>query len=183
MGVDRDQLQGYYHCRTKSRKFYKYISTWCSHHQRFHSDEEPHKQRLQDDHQGLSAWVGIRIDRCSHHRRWCTSSSIRSLPLWHFPVKVDDSCPLKIVLTAERLSTVTWTPADFVECSAWLCHLGDPNECFCSGIHTYIICRCMHVFKLMLQWVHKSTLYSMYCECIIVKYTCMNTVCSYTCKY
>ena len=57
-GVDRgDQLRGYYSCRTKSRKFYKYIFTFLldvAIHKRFHLDEAPHQLQQVRQHQVLS---------------------------------------------------------------------------------------------------------------------------------
>ena len=101
--VDRgDQLRGYYCCRTKSRKFYKYIFyflldvaiTNAFILMKKHTNKGS-KMTIKDFRLELaSELIG---DYCSRRRRGRTSSSsIRSLPLRHFPVKVnDDSCPTK----------------------------------------------------------------------------------------
>ena len=63
-GVDRgDQLRGYYHCRTKNRKFYEYIlyPTRCCHYQCLHPDEESHLKRVPQVHQRFAAPAGITV--------------------------------------------------------------------------------------------------------------------------
>ena len=101
-GVDRgDQLRGYYSCRTKSRKFYKYIFyflldvaiTNAFILMKNHTSKGS-KMTIKDFRLELaSQLIG---DYCSRRRRGRNSSSIRPLPLRHFPVKVsDNSCPAK----------------------------------------------------------------------------------------
>ena len=142
-GVDRgDQLRGYYRCRTKSRKFYKYIFyflldvaiTNAFILMKNHTSKGS-KMTIKDFRLELaSELIG---DYCSRRRRGRTSSSsIRSLPLRHFPVKIDDdSCPPKrkrgncaqCRKTKHSRMNTSWFCR---ECSAWLCHSGDPDDCF-----------------------------------------------------
>ena len=133
MGVDRDdQLQGYYRCRTKSRKFYKYIFYFLLHVAitnafiliKNHTSKGS-KMTIKDFRLELaSELIG---DYCNCRRRGRTSSSsVRSLPLRHFPVKVnDDSCPTKrkrdncaqCRKTKHSQINTSWFCR---ECSAWL---------------------------------------------------------------
>ena len=149
-GVDRgDQLRGYYRCRTKSRKFYKYIFyflldvaiTNAFILMKNHTSKGS-KMTIKDFRLELaSELIG---DYCSRRRRGRTSSSsIRSLPLRHFPVKVDDdSCPPKrkrgncaqCRKTKHSRMNTSWFCR---ECSAWLCHSGDPDDCFLQW-HTHL---------------------------------------------
>ena len=149
-GVDRgDQLRGCYRCRTKSRKFYKYIFYFLldvaitnafiliKNH-----TSKGSKMTIKDFRLELaSELIG---DYYSHRRRGRTSSSsIRSLPLLHFPVKVDDdSCLPKrkrgncaqCRMTKHSRMNTSWF---YRECSAWLCHSGDADDCFLQW-HTHL---------------------------------------------
>ena len=150
-GVDRgDQLRGYYRCRTKSRKFYKYIFyflldvaiTNAFILMKNHTTKGS-KMTIKDFRLQLaSQLIG---DYCSHHRRGRTSSSIRPLPLRHFPVKVDDDssstkrkrsiCALCRQRTAERTQAGT---------AESVLHGSVTQEiltiAFCFGTQTYTIC-------------------------------------------
>ena len=148
-GVDRgDQLRGYYRCRTKSRKFYKYIY--------FLLDVAiTNAFILMKNHTSNGSKLTIKDFRlelasqligeyCSRRRRGRTSSSsICSLPLRHFPIKVDDdSNPAKrkrgncahCRQTKKRRMNTSWFCR---ECSEWLCHSGDPDDCFLLW-HTHL---------------------------------------------
>ena len=73
-GVDRgDQLRGYYNCRTKSRKFYKYI---------FFCPTVVHKVLKDFRLQLAKDLIG---DHCSRRRAGRGGGAIPPLPLLHFP--------------------------------------------------------------------------------------------------
>ena len=80
---------------------------------------------------------------CSCRRRGRTSSSIRPLPLRHFPVKVnDDSIPAKRkrgnCAQCRKSKNSRMNTSWFCrECSEWLCHSGDPDDCFLRW-HTHL---------------------------------------------
>ena len=148
-GVDRgDQLRGYYNCRTKSRKFYKYIFYFLldvaitnafilmKNHTSGGSRMVMKDFRLQL----ASQLIG---DYCSRRRRGRNSSAIRTLPLRHFPVKIElDSNPAKrkrgncahCRKTKHSRMNTSWFCQ---ECSVWLCHSGDPDDCFLQW-HTHL---------------------------------------------
>ena len=77
-------------------------------------------------------WLQL-ASQCRHGR---TSSSIRPLPLRHFPVKIDDdsnpakrrrgNCAYCRQTKHSRMNT-SWL---YRECSVWLCHSGDCDDCF-----------------------------------------------------
>ena len=76
-----------------------------------------------------------------------------------------------IVHSAERRSTVEWTPAGFAESARHGCVTrGIQMIVFCSGTHTYKICKYVSNSSPIIinccTWVHKSTLYWTYCECV-----------------
>ena len=81
---------------------------------------------------------------CSRRRRGRKSaSSIRPLPLRHFPAKVDDdinpgkrrrgNCAYCRQAKKKRMNT-SWFCR---ECSEWLCHSGDRDDCFLQW-HTHL---------------------------------------------
>ena len=140
-GVDRwDQLRGYYNCRTKRRKFYKYIFCFlfdvaitnayilykhCSSH---------HPMRVKNFRLKLATeLIG---QYCSHRRAGRSSSAVAHLPLRHFPIKVEsDSLPVKkrrgrcaYCSKSHNRTDTSWFCR---ECGVWLCHNGDPtSDCF-----------------------------------------------------
>ena len=149
-GVDRgDQLRGYYRCRIKSRKFYKYIFYFLldvaitnafiliKHH-------TPNGSKVSIKNFRVNLATQLIGEYCSRRRRGRTSSSaIRPLPLRHFPVKVDDEChPGKrrrgncshCRKTRKVRTNTSWFCR---ECSEWLCHSGDSDDCFLQW-HTYL---------------------------------------------
>ena len=140
-GVDRrDQCRGYYSCRTKSRKFYKYIFFFlydvCITNAyiiyKHHSSPVVHKNikdfRLQLAHELIA-------DYCTRRRPGRGGGVLRSIPLRHFPttIAVDGATHHKrgrcVECKAKRIrKDTTWYCQ---ECRAWLCHNGDPNhDCF-----------------------------------------------------
>ncbi len=94
-GVDcGDQLRGYYGCRTKSRKFYRYIFLF--------DVAVTNAYVLQKNFFAGSRHKTIKDFRlhlaqeligeyCSRRRLGRTPSSIRTIPLRHFPVKATNS--------------------------------------------------------------------------------------------
>ena len=96
-GVDRgDQMRGYYSWRSKSRKFYKYIfyfllDTAVTNAYIMHTryTESPTVKHMKDFRVALAkALIG---DYCSRRRPGRGGPPLRSIPLRHFPVKVDGS--------------------------------------------------------------------------------------------
>ncbi len=146
-GVDRgDQLRGYYKCRVKSRKFYKYI---------FYFLLDMTMTNAFVLHQGWSprprprdAVKTIKIfhlrlvheligDYCSRRRAGRGGSSIVPLPLRHFPVKVPPSEPNQRKRGRCAHCDVHHKRTDTQwfcrECDVWLCHTGhEDNDCFLS---------------------------------------------------
>ena len=94
-GVDRgDQLRGYYSCRSKSRKFYKYIfyfllDTTITNAYILYTrhTESPTFKHMKDFRVALAkSLIG---DYCSRRRPGRGGTALRSIPLRHFPTKVD----------------------------------------------------------------------------------------------
>ena len=144
-GVDLgDQLRGYYSCRTKSRKFYKYIFhflldvsiTNAFILQRNFCPDPPYKTIKDFRLQLARELIG---DYCSRQRagRKSSDSVIRPLPLRHFPVRIlNESQGVKhkrgrctyCTETRHQRSDSTWYCR---ECEVWLCHSGTPScDCF-----------------------------------------------------
>ena len=141
-GVDRgDQLRGYYNCKVKSRKFYKYIfyflfdvsitnafilyKNFCSS-PTFNTIK---KFRLQLARE----LIGRYTTRC---RADPGGGVICPLPLQHFPLKVDKE-PSELERKRRRCARCsqhkkrTQTSWFCRECGAFLCHTGDShNDCF-----------------------------------------------------
>ena len=140
-GVDRgDQLRGYYNCRTKSRKFYKYIFY-------FLFDVSITNAFILWKH--FSSATGMTLkefrlhlaeqligDYCSRRRAGRGGGAIRPLPLMHFPLKVPDDttgankrgrCARCLQVRHKRTDS-SWFCR---ECNVWLCHSGIPEtDCF-----------------------------------------------------
>lgn len=140
-GVDRgDQKRGYYNCRTKSRKFYKYIFYFLL------------DVAITDTHILLSQYTGytatikdFRIhlaklligDYCSRRRPGRGGGLTRSLSLRHFSAKIQHAegkgykrgrCAHCNV--ANKRADVPWWCQ---ECRVWLCHTGiSETDCFLS---------------------------------------------------
>lgn len=141
-GVDRgDQQRGYYSCRTKSRKFYKYIFYFLydvaiTNAFILYKHYSPHPVLKNIKEFRLKLAVELINDYCSRRRPGRVSSSIVPLPLQHFPVKGDsDVQSLKKKRgrcahcnTQHRRTDTTWFCQD---CHVWLCHSGNPSsDCF-----------------------------------------------------
>lgn len=97
-GVDRgDQLRGYYSCRSKSRKFYKYVfyfllDTAITNAYILHSHYSTASsfEHIKDFRVELAkSLIG---DYCSRRRPGRGESSLHPLPLRHFPMKLDGGC-------------------------------------------------------------------------------------------
>ena len=139
-GVDRgDQLRGYYSCRTKSRKFYRYIfyflldvaitNAFILHK---HYSNSPQTSLKDFRVQLATELIG---DYCSRKRPGRQGSQQRSLPLRHFPIKLPSDVPDKRKLgrctrcsKAHQRSDTQWYCQ---ECGVWLCHSGvSTSDCF-----------------------------------------------------
>ena len=141
-GVDHgDQLRGYYSCRTKSRKFYKYIYFFlldvaitniyillskfstCS-----FKDVKSFRLLL------AKQLIG---EYCSRRRRGRGRRVIHPLPFRHYPIRLDDPsdgprhCRGPCALHRDnhhRRVLSTWYCC---ECDVFLCHNGEPScDCF-----------------------------------------------------
>ena len=138
-GVDHgDQLRGYYSCRSKSRKFYKYIfyfllDTAVTNAYILHTrySDTPTFQLMKDFRVALAK--SLIADYCSRRRPGRGGHSLHALPLRHFPIKVDGSTRSKrgrcSVCTGKgRRNDSSWWCQ---ECGIWLCHNGDKStDCF-----------------------------------------------------
>jgi len=147
-GVDRgDQLRGYYKCRVKSRKFYKYIFYFVLDvavtnafvlHQGWSPRPRPHSAvktiktfRLQLAHELIGEY-------CSRRRAGRVGSSVVPLPLRHYPVKIPPAnanqrkrgrCAHCDSVCHKRTDTQWFCR----ECDVWLCHTGyEESDCFLS---------------------------------------------------
>ena len=142
-GVDRgDQLRGYYSCRSKRRKFYKYIFFFLldvaitnayiltSHYSPSHSFKNIKSFRLQLAKELIGEY-------CSRRRRGRGGTVIRPLPFRHYPIRIDDGkpgpryprgpCAFHNDVHHRRVLS-SWFCR---ECGKWLCHNGDPSsDCF-----------------------------------------------------
>ena len=137
-GVDNsDQLRGYYECRKRSRKFYKYIYNFLfdvtitncfillKHFCR------SVKMSLKEFRLKLaSQLIG---DYCSRYRPCRRPTAIRPLPLLHYPIKVnaDNSVGEVVVFGASTKNTLGWTAAGTVVSVMY----GDTAASYC-GTHT-----------------------------------------------
>ena len=138
-GVDRgDQLRGYYSCRLKSRKFYKYIFHFLldtaitnAFILYTHYSGSPSLKHVKDFRVSLAkSLIG---DYCSRRRAGRGGISLGSIPLRHFPMKVDGNSRSKRGRCAHcskkgvRVDSCWWCQ----ECEVWLCHTGLPySDCF-----------------------------------------------------
>ena len=142
-GVDRgDQQRGYYSCRTKSRKFYKYIFHFLYDTaitnvfllQKHYSPDSTHRNIKEFQLQLARELIG---DYCSRQRPGRRPSIITSLPLRHFPVRIRcesqaakykrGRCALCKVSRHCRTDSGWYCR----ECEVWLCHTGEhPGDCF-----------------------------------------------------
>lgn len=147
-GVDHgDQLRGYYSCRTKSRKFYKYIFTFLLDVaitnayilMKNYCPSCPFSSMKAFRIQLAKELIG---EYCSRRRRGRGGTVIRPLPYRHFPITMEDErnapkrkkgrCALHAA--SHSRATSSWYCR---ECGVWLCHNGDPNtDCFMKW-HTH----------------------------------------------
>ncbi len=147
-GVDRgDQLRGYYKCRVKSRKFYKYIFYFLLDvaitnsfvlQQGWSPRPRPRNaiKTIKAFHLQLAQeQIG---DYCSRRRAGRGGSALLPLPLRHYPVKVPPSHPNERKRgRCAHCSSAYHKRADtqwfYRECAVWLCHTGhDDSDCFLS---------------------------------------------------
>ena len=140
-GVDRgDQLRGYYRCRSKSRKFYKYtffflfdVAITNAFILLKSSGSCPFKDLKSFRLQLAEDLIG---EYCSRRRRGRGGSVIHQLPFRHFPIRLDNNsdgprrprgpCALHRDTNHRRVAS-TWYCR---ECDEWLCHTGDADDCF-----------------------------------------------------
>ena len=141
-GVDRgDQLRGYYRCRVKSRKFYKYIFFFLldisitNAYILYKSSSSSARRinNMKDFRLKLSReLIG---DYSSRRRPGRISHIVKSLPLLHFPIRIQQDsstskrgkCMYCSKVNKKRTDT-TWFCN---ECQMWLCHTGHQHsDCF-----------------------------------------------------
>ena len=144
-GVDRgDQVRGYYSCRTKCRKFYKYI---------FHFLLDvaiTNAYILQKDYCGSTPFRTIKEfrlqlaselidDYCSRRRAGRGGNVVRTLSLRHYPTTIMEEdvnkkgkhkrarCRRCYSTRKKSVYTSWYCP----ECQLWLCHTGErQTNCF-----------------------------------------------------
>ena len=138
-GVDwGDQLRGYYNCRTKSRKFYKYIF-------HFLFDEAItnsyvlQKSFCSNIKNIKDYWLKLAIQLigqyCSRQRAGHRPVAIRTLPFPHFPVRIPSDSEVvkhkrgRCAYCKETSHTRNsyWFCR---ECEVWLCHSSYSDDCF-----------------------------------------------------
>ena len=127
-----DQSRGYYHCRIKSRKFYKYIYY-------FLLDVTITNAFILD--RGWSGATEITIKQfriqlakeliggyCSRYRAGYNGSLIKPLPFSHFPMKITATSPGQLnrgrytyCYQQKKKCDSQW---HWHECGVWLCHPG-----------------------------------------------------------
>ena len=141
-GVDRgDQQRGYYRCKVKSRKFYKYIFYFLI------DVAITNAFILHQGWSGSSNKIPIKKFRielakeiiggyCSRRRGGCNGALIKPLPVSHFPVKkLSTSHKLQRGRCTkcsqyQKRSDTHWYCQ---ECGVWLCHTGtESTYCFLS---------------------------------------------------
>ena len=141
-GVDRgDQLRGYYNCKVKSRKFYKYIFYFLLDvsitnafilYKNFRSSptfDTIKKFRLQLARELIGEYT-------SRRRAGPGGGVIRPLPLQHFPLKINkDPCETerkrRRCAHCSKRNKRTQTSWFCRECGVFLCHTGDTRtDCF-----------------------------------------------------
>ena len=142
-GVDRgEQLRGYYRCRVKSRKFYKYIFYFLldvaiTNAYVLYSGWSPRPQavkciktyRMKLAHELIG-------DYCTRRRAGRVGSSLVPLPLLHFSVKLPPATPSqrkrgRCAYCMSVHSKRTHTQWFCQECDKWLCHDGyEQSDCF-----------------------------------------------------
>ena len=144
-GVDRgDQVRGYYSCRTKCRKFYKYIFHFLFDVaitnsfilQKHFCQDSRHKNILDFRLQLAKELIG---EYCSRRRPGRGAGVIRSLPLRHFPTTIPLDTTTKLAkhkrercahCRDSRVDSSWYCP----ECQVWLCHTGDKTVFFCGTL-------------------------------------------------
>ena len=139
-GVDRgDQLRGYYSCRMKSRKFYKYIF-------HFLFDTSITNAYILGKHFGsgmgdttvkefrMQLAQELIGDYCSRRRAGRGGGRIRPLPLQHFPLKQGPPAKRRrgrCVHCSQHSSKRSDTSWYCSACEVWLCHGGNHNtDCY-----------------------------------------------------
>ena len=140
-GVDRgDQLRGYYNCRVKSRKFYKYIFYFLFDvaitnafilYKNFHSS--PVYNTIKKFRMQLAReLIG---DYSARYRAGRGGGMIRPLPLQHFPLKIEKNTSeperkrRRCARCSER-NKRTQTSWFCRECGVFLCHTGECHTDF-----------------------------------------------------
>ena len=145
-GVDRgDQVRGYYSCRTKCRKFYKYIFhflfdvaiTNAYILQKGYCDSAPFSTIKAFRLQLASELIG---NYCSRRRAGRGAVGVvRTLPLRHYPTTIPEEDPSKKAKHKRarchrcysRSKRSVYTSWYCPECQLWLCHTGERHtDCF-----------------------------------------------------
>ena len=141
-GVDRgDQLRGYYSCRTKCRKFYRYIFYLLLDVAITNATKRLLCERTFQQYQGVSTQAGKQVGRgllqqetCWSQWRSCAFSSSPTFPHNH-PRSCSNkkgetqAVPMHQVLRQEQEECFHLV----VLCQVWLCHTGQRStDCFLS---------------------------------------------------
>ena len=153
-GVDRgDQLRGYYNCRTRSRKFYKYIFYFLFDvsitnafilYKHYHATVK-YKNLKRFRLQLATELIG---DYCSRRRSGCGGGGIHLLPFQHFPLKVDGESQTSRkrgrcadCTQSNHRSDTSWSCK---ECDVWLSPLATESQIFHAHTHTHTVHRPTH---------------------------------------
>ena len=142
-GVDRgDQLRGYYSCRTKCRKFYRYIyhfllDVTITNSFILYKNFLPQPKYKMVKEFRLQLARELVGDYCSRCRPGCCSGAIVPLQLQHFPTTIAmESGPRKTKRgrcshCLQHKNKRTDSQWFCNECGVWLCHNGDKTcDCF-----------------------------------------------------
>ena len=137
-GVDvGDQLRGYYKCRSKSRKFYKYVIFLLdiAITNAYILGQNYVPTTASKSLKEFRIFLGNELigDYCNRRRRGRVGGEISSLAVRHFPTKIPDEdgnakrgkCAYHTRMAARR--DCSWFCK---ECEVWLCHNGKPDDCF-----------------------------------------------------
>ena len=137
-----DQLRGYYSCRTKSRKFYKYIyyfllDVTITNSFILYKNFRPNPKYKTIKEFRLQLARELIGDYCSRRHAGCHGGAIVPLQLQHFPTTISSELgPRKVkrgrcARCYQHRSKRTDSQWFCRECSVWLCHGGDMrSDCF-----------------------------------------------------
>ena len=158
-GVDRgDQIRGYYHCRKKCRKFYRYIFFFLfdvsiTNFYILHKESHP-AAKLNSKVFRLQLPKELIGEYNTQKKRGRPKLSISRLPLTHYPVRDEEigsrhkkgRCSLHS--SQNQRSLTTWYCR---KSEVWLCHSAHPSDdCFLQW-HTKLTLCTIHILLIVLH--------------------------------